>query len=164
MIDGLRIGLGLDTHRLEAGRPCRLGGILIDSPVGPVGHSDADVILHAVVDAVLSAAGQDDLGTLFSDQSAVNADRDSAEFCHEAHRLAQAAGFRILSLDVVVEAEQPRLAPHRLAIRQRLADLFHTTLDRINLRGKTAEKLGSIGQGQAIRATAIALLSKDLPG
>ncbi len=161
MIDGLRIGLGLDTHRLEPGRPCRLGGIPIDSSVGPVGHSDADVVLHAVVDAVLSAAGQDDLGTLFSDQAAANANRDSSEFCQEAHRRAQAAGFRILSLDVVVETELPRLAPHRLAMRQRIADLFGTTLDRVNLRGKTAEKLGSIGQGQAIRATAIALLVKD---
>ncbi len=81
MTDGLRIGLGIDTHRLEAGKPCRLGGIAIESKVGPVGHSDADVILHALVDAVLSAAGQDDLGTLFSDEDATNAGRDSSEFC-----------------------------------------------------------------------------------
>lgn len=160
MIDGLRIGLGLDTHRLEAGRPCRLGGIEFDSPVGPVGHSDGDVILHAVVDAVLSAAGQDDLGTLFPDQDAVHAGRDSSDFCREANRRAEAEGFRVLSLDVVVEAEQPKLAPHRQAMREHIAALFATTVDRVNLRGKTAEQLGAIGKGEAIRATAIALLGK----
>ena len=160
MIDGLRIGLGLDTHRLEAGQPCRLGGIEIDSPVGPVGHSDGDVILHAVVDAVLSAAGQDDLGSLFSDQDPAQADRDSSEFCHEASRRAAAEGFRILSLDVGAEAEQPRLAPHRQAMREHIAKLFATSVDRVNLRGKTAEKLGAIGKGEAIRATAVALLGR----
>lgn len=160
MIDGLRIGLGIDTHRLEAGRPCRLGGIEIESAVGPTGHSDADVVLHAVVDAVLSAAGQDDLGTLFSDQDAANADRDSSEFCAIAIRLATAEGFRVLSLDVVVEAEQPRLAPHRQAMRERIAELFETSVDRVNLRGKTAEKLGAIGKGEAIRATAVVLLGR----
>jgi len=160
MTDGLRIGLGIDTHRLEAGKPCRLGGITIESKVGPVGHSDADVILHALVDAVLSAAGQDDLGTLFSDEDATNAGRDSSEFCIQASQLAKAAGFQVISLDVVVETEQPKLAPHRQKMRERIAELFETTVDRVNLRGKTAEKLGEIGNGAAIRATAIALLRK----
>ena len=158
MIDGLRIGLGLDTHRLEPGRPCRLGGVLLESPVGPVGHSDADVVLHAAVDAVLSAAGQEDLGSLFSDQDPRNAGRDSSEFCREASRRATEQGLRVLSLDIVVEAEQPRLAPHRQAMREHIASLFAMTVDRVNLRGKTAEKLGSIGRGEAIRATAVALL------
>jgi 2-C-methyl-D-erythritol 2,4-cyclodiphosphate synthase len=159
MIDGLRIGLGLDTHRLEPGRPCRLGGVDFVSPVGPVGHSDADVVLHAVVDAVLGAAGDDDLGSLFPDRDAVNAGRDSSEFCVAALARVQAAGFRVLSLDVVVEAERPRLAPHRAAMRARIAGLFGVAVGQVNVRGKTAEGLGAIGRGEAIRATAVALLA-----
>ena len=109
---------------------------------------------------MLSAAGQDDLGTLFSDQDARNAGRDSSEFCLEASRRATEQGLRVLSLDIVVEAEQPRLAPHRQAMREHIANLFSTTVDRVNLRGKTAEKLGAIGRGEAIRATAVALLGE----
>ena len=160
MTDGLRIGLGLDTHRLAAGRRCRLGGIPIESEVGPVGHSDGDAVLHSLVDAVLGAAGLDDLGTLFSDQDAANRDRDSADFCAEACRQVGEAGFTIQSLDVVVEAERPKLMPYRAAMRARIAELFGIDGDRINVRGKTAEGLGSIGRGEAIRTTAVALLQK----
>jgi 2-C-methyl-D-erythritol 2,4-cyclodiphosphate synthase len=158
---GLRIGLGLDTHRLEPGRRCRLGGVVIESDVGPVGHSDGDAILHALCDAVLGAAGQSDLGTLFSDADAANKDRDSSEFCAEAHRRLDEAGFTVLSLDVVLEAERPKLIPHREAMRERIAELFGVAVDCVNVRGKTAEGLGAIGRGEAIRATAVALLRKD---
>ena len=153
-----RIGLGIDVHRLEAGRPCRLAGVDLDSDVGPVGHSDADVILHALCDAVLGAAGLDDLGTLFPDDAAVNAGRPSAEFCAEALRRIRAAGLAVAGLDIVVECNRPKLAPYRTAMRARIAELFALPADRVNLKGKTGEKVGAIGAGEAIRATAIALL------
>lgn len=159
MSDDLRIGLGIDLHRLENGRPCRLGGITIESPVGPAGHSDGDVILHAACDAILGAAGRDDIGTLFPDTDDEFAAMDSAEICKETNRQIVDAGFRLVSLDIVVEAERPKIAPHRAAMRARLAELFGIDADRINIRGKTAEKLGHIGRGDALRATAVALLA-----
>jgi 2-C-methyl-D-erythritol 2,4-cyclodiphosphate synthase len=153
-----RIGLGIDVHRLAPGRACVLAGVPIDSPGGPVGHSDGDAILHAACDAVLGAAGLDDLGTLFPDSAADNAGRASAEFCAEAMRLVRERGFAVLSLDAVVETELPKLKPHREAMRQRLAELFELPTDRVNLKGKTGEKVGEIGRGEAMRATVIALL------
>ena len=150
--------MGIDTHRLEVGRPCRLAGVTVDSPVGPVGHSDGDAVLHAVCDAVLGAVGEDDLGTLFPDQDAANARRDSTDFCTETLARVRAAGCRVLSLDVVVETDLPKLAPHRAAMRQSLAKLFDLEFDRVNLKGKTGEGIGAIGRGEALRATAIALL------
>lgn len=158
MKDLPRIGLGVDLHRLEPGRPCMLGGVEIACDVGPAGHSDGDAILHAVCDAVLGAAGLDDLGTLFSDRDPANKDRDSASFCHEALRLCRAEGLRVLSLDVVAECEKPKLIPHRAAIRARIAALFDVDPTRVNVKGKTGEKLGPIGRGEAIRTTAVALL------
>ena len=107
MSSNLRIGLGIDTHRLAAGRPCRLGGVRIDSDVGPVGHSDGDAILHAACDAVLGAAGLDDLGSLFPDTDAANKNRDSREFCQQTLALLGKHGCEVVSLDIVVEAEQP---------------------------------------------------------
>jgi 2-C-methyl-D-erythritol 2,4-cyclodiphosphate synthase len=156
----LRIGLGIDTHRLAAGQPCRLGGILIPAEVGPLGHSDGDAILHAACDACLGAAGQDDLGSLFPDDAAANRDRDSREFCARTLGLLEEHGFQVLSLDIVVETEQPRLAPHRAAIRACVAALFQLTEDRVNVKGKTAEGLGPIGHGEALRVTAVALLEQ----
>lgn len=157
-MDWPRIGLGIDVHRLEPDRPCTLGGVSIPSPVGPVGHSDGDAILHAVCDAVLGACGLDDLGTLFSDRAAENAGRDSAEFCHETMKQVRGQRRCVWSLDVVVETEAPKLAPHRAAMRARIAELFAVPLDRVNLKGKTGEKVGPVGRGEALRATAVALV------
>lgn len=158
MNDLPRIGLGIDVHRLEAGRPCILAGIPIVSPVGPVGHSDGDVVLHACCDAVLGAAGLDDLGSLFSDKDPANKGRPSAEFCFEAMKLVRAHRLVVASLDIVVETETPKIAPHRGTMRQRLADLFGVAVDRVNLKGKTGEKIDAIGRGEAMRVTAVALL------
>ncbi len=155
----LRIGLGIDTHRLAPGRPCTLGGISIPSPVGPDAHSDGDAILHAACDACLGAAGLDDLGTLFSDADPVNKNRDSTDFCTHIRQLLEQHGLRIQNLDIVLEAEQPRIAPHRAAMRARIAELFGTSPEHINVKGKSAEKLDAIGQGVALRATAIVLLA-----
>lgn len=158
--DPPRIGLGIDVHRLAAGRPCRLGGIDIPAPVGPVGHSDGDAVLHALCDACLGAAGLDDLGTLFSDRAPENAARDSADFCIEVARLLRLHGWRVTGLDVVVETERPKLAPHRIAMRARIAQLFELPVGQVNLKGKTGEQLDDpIGRGEALRATAVALLT-----
>jgi 2-C-methyl-D-erythritol 2,4-cyclodiphosphate synthase len=160
MTASLRIGLGIDTHRLVEGRPCVLGGVEIESPVGPAGHSDGDAILHAVCDACLGAAGLDDLGTLFSDADPANRGRTSADFCAVVRGLIEREGLRILGLDVVLEAERPRIGPHRAAVRARIAELFDVPPGRVNLKGKTAEQLDAIGRGLAIRATAVALLAE----
>ncbi len=156
----LRIGLGIDLHRLAEGRPCVLGGVEIPSPIGPDAHSDGDAILHAVCDAVLGAAGLDDLGSLFPDNDPAHAGRASSEFCTEVMALVREQGFAVLSLDIVVEAERPRLIPHRAAIRARVAELFEAPPDAVNVKGKSAEKLDAIGRGEALRATAVVLLSK----
>ena len=153
-----RIGLGIDVHRLEPGRPFVLGGVRFDCEVGPVGHSDGDVVLHAACDAVLGAAGLDDLGTLFSDRDPENAGRDSAEFCVQTMRLVTQRNLKVWSLDVVVETEQPKLKPRRDEMRARLAALFEVAVDRINIKGKTGEKVDAIGRGDACRATVVALL------
>lgn len=159
MNDLPRIGLGIDVHRLEPGRPCLLAGVLFpDAPVGPLGHSDGDAVLHAACDAVLGAAGLDDLGTLFSDRDPANKGRASAEFCTAAMARVRAKGLRVLSMDVVVETELPKLAPRRAAMRERLAALFELPVDRVNLKGKTGEKVDAIGRGEALRATVVALL------
>ena len=159
MNDLPRIGLGIDVHRLEPGRPCLLAGVLFpDAPVGPLGHSDGDAVLHAACDAVLGAAGLDDLGTLFSDRDPANKGRASAEFCTAAMARVRAKALRVLSMDVVVETELPKLAPRRAAMRERLAALFELPIDRVNLKGKTGEKVDAIGRGEALRATVVALL------
>lgn len=153
-----RIGIGIDLHRLAPGRRCVLAGVTFDSPIGPVGHSDGDAVLHAACDAVLGAAGLDDLGTLFSDRDPRHADRDSAEFCREVMRRVRGIGLAVWSLDTVVETEAPKLKPMRAAMRARLAELFEVPADRVNVKGKTGEQLDAIGRGEAIRATVVALL------
>lgn len=153
-----RIGLGIDTHRLEHGRKCVLGGIQFDSEVGPLGHSDGDAVLHAACDAVLGAAGLDDIGTLFEDTDPAHANRDSAEFCRETVALIKQRNLKVWSLDVVLETEQPKLKPRRQAMRMRIAELFEADADRVNVKGKTGEKIGAIGRGEACRATVVALI------
>jgi len=158
MNDFPRIGLGIDVHRLAPGRPCTLAGVRFDAAAGPVGHSDGDAVLHAACDAVLGAAGLDDLGTLFSDRAPENKDRASAEFCREVLQRIRARGLRVWSLDCVLETEVPKLAPARAAMRASLAALFDAPVERVNIKGKTGEKVDAIGRGEAMRATVVALL------
>ena len=158
MKDLPRIGLGIAVPRLQPDRACILGGVPIESPAGPIGHSDGDAVLHALCDAVLGACGLDDLGSLFPDTSAENKDRASTDFCAETLRQVRSRRLCVWSLDVVVETETPRLAPHRAAIRDRIAELFAVPVDRVNLKAKTGEKVDAIGRGEALRATAVALL------
>ena len=153
-----RIGLGIDMHRLHPGRPCVLGGVTFDCEVGPLGHSDGDAVLHAACDAVLGAAGLDDIGTLFSDTDPNQKDRDSADFCRETMALVEQRKLKVWSMDVVIETEQPKLKPKRQAMRERIAELFALDPDRVNVKGKTGEKVDAVGRGEACRATVIALL------
>lgn len=115
------VGLGFDLHRLEPGRRCVLGGVELDHPTGPAGHSDGDAVLHAIADALLGAAGLDDLGTLYSDGDARWKDADSATLLAEVVSRAREAGWRPVNVDVVVATEGPRIAPHRAAMRARIA-------------------------------------------
>lgn len=163
MTEPPRIGLGIDMHRLQPGRPCKLGGVVFDCDVGPLGHSDGDAVLHAACDAVLGAAGLDDLGTLFSDMDAANAARDSADFCREVMTRVRERKLRVWSLDVVIETEKPKLMPRRREMRERIAELFELDVDRVNVKGKTGEKVDAVGRGEACRATVVALLGPTEP-
>lgn len=156
----LRIGLGFDRHRMVAGRACVLGGVAIEHDKGPLGHSDGDALLHALTDAVLGAAGLDDLGTLFPDRDARYRGADSAALAREALAKAKAAGFKVVSLDAVVLADAPRIGPHRAAIRARLAELFEVDAAAVNVKGKTSEGVGPEAGGEVIEVTAVALLER----
>lgn len=158
MNDLPRIGIGIDVHRLAPGRDCMVAGVRFDAPAGPEGHSDGDAVLHAACDAVLGAAGLDDLGTLFSDRDPSNRGRPSADFCHAVMERLRPLGLRVLSMDCVLETEIPKLKPRRQEMRERLAALFGLPVDRVNIKGKTGEKVDAIGRGEAMRATVVALL------
>jgi 2-C-methyl-D-erythritol 2,4-cyclodiphosphate synthase len=157
---GLRIGIGHDTHRLADGGPLRLGGIQIAWDRHLVGHSDADVLLHAVTDALLGAAACGDIGELFPDTDADNLNRDSAEMLQAAYTRVRAAGFRVGNLDCIIFAERPKLSQHKLAIQQRIAALLDLTADRVGVKAKTGEGIGAVGTGQAIMAQCVALLEQ----
>jgi 2-C-methyl-D-erythritol 2,4-cyclodiphosphate synthase len=154
----MRVGLGFDVHRLVAGRKCVLGGIELPHDTGPAGHSDGDAVLHAVTDAVLGAAGEDDLGTLFPDTDQEWKGADSAALLTAAMKLVHAAGFRVESLDVVIATEGPRIAHHRAAMRARLAELLDADPRAVNVKGKTLEGLGALAHGAGVAVQAVCLL------
>lgn len=153
----VRVGLGFDVHRLVPGRECRLGGIAIDHPTGPLGHSDGDAVLHAIADAVLGAAGLEDLGTLFSDRDTRWKGVDSAALLVECVARARAAGWRIGNVDVVIATEGPRIAPHRAAMRARIAELLGVDDDAVNVKGKSVEGLGALAGGAGVAVQAVCL-------
>lgn len=155
-----RIGLGYDLHRLVDGRPCILGGIQLPHPAGPLGHSDGDAVLHALTDALLGAAGLDDLGTLFPDTDPKWKGADSKAFLRAAWEQVQQAGFALANADIVIVTEGPRIGPHRAAMRASIAGLLDTTADRVNLRGKSVEGLGSLAGGSAVQVQAVCLLEQ----
>ncbi|HAZ66161.1 MAG TPA: 2-C-methyl-D-erythritol 2,4-cyclodiphosphate synthase [Opitutae bacterium] len=155
-----RIGLGYDIHTLAAGRPCILGGAKIDSPVGPEGHSDADVILHAVADAILGASGLPDIGQLFPNTDPALKDMNSARIVERAVQEAAAKGWTVGNLDIVVLAEKPKIAPHVPAIRKNLSALLRVTGDQIGVKATTQEGMDAVGEGRAIACHAVVLLIK----
>ncbi len=154
-----RIGLGMDSHRIGQGGPMRLGGVDIPCEFHLIGHSDADVLLHAITDALLGAAGLDDIGQLFPDTALENKDRDSAELLELAWKQVTDAGFEIINLDCVIRLERPKLASHKAAIRQRIASVLKIGVDQISIKGKTGEATGDIGQSRLAEAHCVALLA-----
>lgn len=155
-----RVGLGFDVHRLVAGRECRLGGVVLPHPTGPLGHSDGDAVLHAIADAVLGAAGLDDLGTLYPDRDPRWKDADSSTLLAECVARVAAAGWRVGNVDVVIATEGPRIAPHRAAMRARIAALLGVEPARVNVKGKTLEGLGALACGAGVAAQAVCLLER----
>ena len=154
----LRIGEGWDIHRLVEGRKLILGGVHIPFEKGLLGHSDADALLHAITDAILGGAGLGDIGTHFPDTDARFKGADSGVLLQEAVRRVHEAGFAVSNVDSTVIAQAPKLAPHITAMRQRIAELLGVGVQQVNIKAKTAEKLGPVGEGQAMEARAVALL------
>ncbi len=151
----IRTGLGWDTHRLAAGKPLILGGVTIPSEFGLAGHSDADVLAHAITDAILGAAALGDIGMHFPDADPQWKGCDSLVFLRHAQALAAQKGYRIVNVDSTIVLERPRLKEFRDAIRDRLADALALDRDRISVKFKTAEKLGPVGEGCSAEAQAI---------
>lgn len=156
----LRIGEGWDTHALVVGRPLVLGGVTIPHSHGLLGHSDADALLHAITDALLGAAGLGDIGRHFPDTAAEFRGADSSALLAEAARLVRAAGWDLVNVDSTVVAQAPKLAAHIPAMCQRIADVLGLALDAVNVKAKTAERMGPVGEGRAIETRAVCLLVK----
>jgi 2-C-methyl-D-erythritol 2,4-cyclodiphosphate synthase len=156
----LRIGEGWDTHPLVAGRPLVLGGVTIPHSHGLLGHSDADALAHAITDALLGAAGLGDIGHHFPDTDASVSGADSMLLLAEAARRVRAAGWQIVNIDSTIVAQAPKMAPHIPAMCRRLAAALALAAEAINVKAKTAEKMGPVGEGRAIEARAVCLLQR----
>jgi 2-C-methyl-D-erythritol 2,4-cyclodiphosphate synthase len=154
----IRVGQGFDVHALVPGRPLVLGGVEIESARGLLGHSDADVLLHAIADAILGAAALGDIGQLFPDSDATYRNADSRLLLQRAARRVREAGWRIENIDATVIAEQPKIAPHVSAMCKTIAASCEISASAVSVKGKTSEKLGFTGRGEGIAALAVALL------
>jgi 2-C-methyl-D-erythritol 2,4-cyclodiphosphate synthase len=163
-LGNMAVGISMDSHRLVQGGPLILGGLQIPFDQTLSGHSDGDCLLHAIMDAVLSAAGLPDLGTLFPNTAEENRDRSSLDMAAEVARRLSVAGTRVLSLDSVVICEQPRIAPLRDSMREAIAGAFDLPTSAVNVKGKTAEGMGPIGRGEGIEARAVALVERGYTG
>lgn len=155
----IRIGEGWDIHCLVEGRKLILGGVEIPHSKGLLGHSDADALLHAITDALLGAAAMGDIGTHFPDTDAAFKGADSAVLLQEAARRVRAKGFEIGNVDSTVIAQAPKLAPYIGAMRERIARALTVAVDQVNVKAKTAEKMGPVGEGRAMEARAVVLLT-----
>lgn len=153
-----RIGHGFDLHRLEPGYRLIVGGVHIEHDRGCVAHSDGDVVYHSVVDAILGALGQDDIGMLFPDNDAKWKNADSRIFMEEAVKRMKAAGYAVGNLDVTVILQRPKLSPHKTAVRNNLASLLGCELSQVNVKGKTHEKVDALGENRAIACHVVVLL------
>ena len=153
-----RIGEGWDVHALVAGRRLIIGGVEVPFHLGLLGHSDADVLLHAITDALLGAAALGDIGMHFPDTDAAFKGADSLALLGETARRVRAAGFEIGNVDSTVIAQAPKLMPHIAAMRERIAQALGVALNQVNVKAKTAEKMGPVGLGQAMEARAVVLV------
>lgn len=156
----MRVGIGFDIHRLISGRPLILGGVSIPNDRGLQGHSDADVLLHALCDALLGALGKGDIGTYFPDSDPKWKDAPSRLFVEKASALASQEGWAISNVDLVLMAETPKLAPHREKVVHSIASLLSVERTQVNLKAKTMEGLGPVGSKEAMAAYAVVLLEK----
>ena len=156
----MRVGIGHDTHRLEAGRPLILGGLAIPHSRGLVGHSDADVVLHALTDAMLGAAGLGDIGDAYPDTDPQFHGRESSFFLHETLIRLNQKGYRVVNVDVIVFAQEPKLGPIKQQMRKKLAELLTLDVDAVNVKAKTGENVGAIGRSEAIGCQAVVLIDK----
>jgi 2-C-methyl-D-erythritol 2,4-cyclodiphosphate synthase len=154
----VRTGLGWDVHRLAPERPLILGGVTIPSPLGLEGHSDADVLAHAITDAILGAAALGDIGMHFPDSDPKWKGADSLVFLKHALELAAKAGFNLVNVDSTVILERPKLKDYRNSIREKLADTLGLELDRVSVKFKTAEEVGPVGEGRSAEAQAVVTL------
>ncbi len=156
----MKIGMGFDIHRLAENRPMVLGGVDVPGPRGPEGHSDGDVLLHAICDAILGALGKGDIGMRFPDTDPRYKGISSRELLRDVAGLMDSEGFRVGSLDCTVIAEEPKLGPYREKITRAISDILKTSPEAVNVKGKTAERLGVIGEGKAMAAYAVVLLDE----
>ena len=156
----MRVGLGAAAHELVEGRPLVLGGVELDSPRGLAGHSDGDVIAHALVDAILGAAGLGDIGSLFPSGAAEWEGASSLDLLARAYAQAREAGWKLVNADCVLVGEEPRIAPVRDQMRARLAEALAVEADLVNVRATTTDGLGFTGRGEGLAALAVALLER----
>jgi 2-C-methyl-D-erythritol 2,4-cyclodiphosphate synthase len=161
MSQEFRTGIGYDLHRLEPNRRLIIGGVEIPFEKGLAGHSDADILMHALTDALLGAAGLGDIGELFPPTDPQWKDADSEVFLQQARELVVGYGYRIVNIDAVVVLERPKLLPHRPAIRKNLARILAIDAERIGLKAKTSEGVGPCGRGEAAEAHVVATLVRD---
>ena len=157
----LRIGTGVDAHAFAAGVPLVLGGVRFDHPRGLAGHSDGDVIAHALTDAILGAAGLGDIGSLFPSGSETPEGADSLELLTDAYRQVREAGYELVNADAVLIGEEPRIAARRDEMRARLAEALGIEPERVNVRATTTDRLGFTGRGEGLAAQAVALLRQS---
>jgi 2-C-methyl-D-erythritol 2,4-cyclodiphosphate synthase len=156
----MRIGLGYDVHRTIAGRPLVLGNVTIPHETGLDGHSDADVVLHALIDAITGAAGLPDVGQMFPNTDPKYKGIDSAELMKATMREFARTGYRLVNADIIVMAQKPKLSPHKAAIIARLAELLGVRSDQVNIKGKTGEGVDAIGEERAIACQCVVLLEQ----
>ncbi|MBP3571875.1 MAG: 2-C-methyl-D-erythritol 2,4-cyclodiphosphate synthase [Clostridia bacterium] len=156
----MRIGHGYDVHRLVEGRRCIIGGVDIPHEKGLLGHSDADVLLHAIMDAVLGAMAAGDIGKLFPDSDAAYKGADSLVLTRRVAEVMAQRGYRLGNIDATVIAQAPKLAPHIPAMRERIAEAFGVEVDRVSVKATTEERLGFTGSGEGIAAHAVCLLEE----
>jgi 2-C-methyl-D-erythritol 2,4-cyclodiphosphate synthase len=156
----LRIGLGVDAHAFADGVPLVLGGVEVESPRGLAGHSDGDVIAHALIDAILGAAGLGDIGSLFPSGDSQWQGASSLDLLRRAAADMRAAGWKLVNADCVLMGEEPRIAPLRETMRARLAEAVGVERERVNVRATTTDKLGFTGRGEGLAAQAVALVSR----
>ena len=156
----MRIGHGYDVHRLVEGRKCIIGGVDIPHEKGLLGHSDADVLLHAIMDAVLGAMAAGDIGKLFPDNNPTYKGADSLVLTRRVAEVMTQRGYRLGNIDATVIAQAPKLAPHIPAMRERIAEAFGVEVDRVSVKATTEERLGFTGSGEGIAAHAVCLLEE----